>query len=71
MVIKANEANKTVKIRVDNSEKDTYTSSTEYIQTIDDYKSTHRIYVLVGGTKPIVPTIGALPDIQNSTRVYA
>ena len=71
MVVRANETNKTVKIWVDNSEKDTYMCSSEYRKAIDGYKNTHRICVLVGGTLPIVPTIDALLEVQNSIKVYA
>lgn len=71
MIIKENSTAKTLKIWVDNSEKDTYVTSTEYRQAISDYKDTHRICVLVGGTLPIVPTVSALLEVQNTTKAYA
>ena len=71
MVIKENPANGTLKIWVDNSEKDTYKENSEYKEAVSNFKNTHRICVLVGGTQPIVPTISSLLDAQNRPRVYA
>jgi hypothetical protein len=71
MVIRENPANGTLKIWVDNSEKDTYKENSEYKEAVSHFKNTHRICVLVGGTQPIVPTISSLLDAQNSPRVYA
>ena len=71
MVIRENPANGTLKIWVDNSEKDTYKEKSEYKEAVSHFKNTHRICVLVGGTQPIVPTISSLLDAQNRPRVYA
>jgi hypothetical protein len=71
MVIRENPANGTLKIWVDNSEKDTYKENSEYKEAVSTFKNTHRICVLVGGTQPIVPTISSLLDAQNRPRVYA
>ena len=71
MVIRENPANGTLKIWVDNSEKDTYKENSEYKKAVSNFKNTHRICVLVGGTQPIVPTISSLLDAQNRPRVYA
>ena len=71
MVIRENPANGTLKIWVDNSEKDTYKEKNEYREAVSYYKNTHRICVLVGGTQPIVPTISSLLDAQNNPRVFA
>ena len=71
MVIRENTANGTLKIWVDNSEKDTYMQQSEYKETVSRFKHTHRICVLVGGTQPIVPTISSLLDAQKKPRVYA
>ena len=71
MVIRENAANGTLKIWVDNSEKDTYKENSEYKEAVSNFKNTHRICVLVGGTQPIVPTISSLLDAQNRPRVYA
>ena len=71
MVIRENPANGTLKIWVDNSEKDTYKENSEYKEAVSNFKNTHRICVLIGGTQPIVPTISSLLDAQNRPRVYA
>ena len=71
MVIRENPANGTLKIWVDNSEKDTYKENSEYKEAVSNFKNTHRICVLVGGTQPIVPTISSLLEAQNRPRVYA
>ena len=71
MVIRENPANSTLKIWVDNSEKDTYKEKNEYREAVSYYKNTHRICVLVGGTQPIVPTISSLLDAQNNPSVFA
>lgn len=71
MVIRENPGNGTLKIWVDNSEKDTYKENSEYKEAVSNFKNTHRICVLVGGTQPIVPTISSLLDAQNRPRVYA
>ncbi len=71
MVRRENPANGTLKIWVDKSEKDTYKENSEYKEAVSNFKNTHRICVLVGGTQPIVPTISSLLDAQHRPRVYA
>ena len=71
MIIRENPSNNTLKIWVDNSEKDTYKNETEYKEAVSYFKNTHRICVLVGGTQPIVPTISNLLDAQNAPRSFA
>ena len=71
MIIRENPVNNTLKIWVDNSEKDTYKDVAEYKEAVSYYKNTHRICVLVGGTQPIVPTISNLLDAQKKPRVFA
>ena len=69
MIIKENNENNTLKIWVDNEEKDTYMSADEYKEAISYYKNTHKICVLVGGTLPMVPTISSLLDAQNTENI--
>ncbi len=71
MIIKENSLNNTLKIWVDNSEKDTYKENNEYINAVLHFKNTHKICVLVGGTQPIVPTISKLLDAQTETTAYS
>ncbi len=71
MIIRENNTNNTVKIWVDNSEKDTYTTTNEYKEAISYFKNTHRICVLVGGTQPMVPTISSLLDAQNTANIIS
>ena len=71
MIIRENNTNNTLKIWVDNSEKDTYTTTDEYKEAISYFKNTHRICVLVGGTQPMVPTISSLLDAQNTGNTFS
>lgn len=65
MIIRENPFDSTLKIWVDNSEKDTYKDEITYKQAVSCYRNTHRICVLVGGTQPIVPTFSSLLDAQK------
>ncbi|MBP3580831.1 MAG: hypothetical protein J6K12_06255 [Clostridia bacterium] len=71
MIIREDPSNNTLKIWVDNSEKDTYRENNEYINAVLHFRNTHKICVLVGGTQPIVPTISALLDAQTKTVSYS
>ena len=71
MIIRENNSNNTLKIWVDNEERDTYTDTVEYKEAISYFKNTHRICVLVGGTQPMVPTISSLLDAQNTGNTFS
>lgn len=56
---------KQCEIWVDYPERSTYKTTEDYIQTINKYKELkYKISVFVGGSRPLLPTVMALLEIQ-------
>ena len=69
MIIKRNEEAKRIEIWVDASEQHCYKQSGDYQKAVAEYKNPHSIFVFVGGSKPLLPTIMTLLDAQIQNRL--
>lgn len=67
MYISINSVLKQCNIWVDYTEKSSYKSSDEYVNTIAKYKTLkYKVSVFVGGNKPLLPTIISLLEAQSN-----